>query len=164
MYKRITPFIISTGLHLSVLVLFSLVASGNLGNDSDDSGNKKGGSNNSKREQIIPKTVEVDLVEIEKEGDIPTKSPVGKAKKCVADSWFGGIGVTTKAQTITEVFDGYPAQLSGLKVGDVIVNVSSNTIRGDPGTKVKIVVYRPSIERELTFLITRDKICYFEEK
>lgn len=48
MYKRITPFIISTGLHLSVLVLFSLAASGNLGDGSEDSGNKEGGSKSSK--------------------------------------------------------------------------------------------------------------------
>jgi carboxyl-terminal processing protease len=71
---------------------------------------------------------------------------------------------------ITHPYEGYPAYNAGLKVGDEIIAINdvilkgkntfevSNLLKGQPKTKVKIVVKRFGQKEPLTFDVTRAKI------
>lgn len=74
--------------------------------------------------------------------------------------FFGGIGVTFDLfdRTISEVHKGYPAERAGIRVGDRLSSIEP--IRGEPGTKVEILVIRG--EQEILMEITREKICLEE--
>ena len=85
---------------------------------------------------------------------------------------FTGIGVVIQNgeeyTTITEVFEDSPANKSGLKVGDSIIKVNgedvkgktgsdlAKMIRGKKGTKVNLVIRRG--EEELSIDVTRDVV------
>lgn len=87
---------------------------------------------------------------------------------------YAGIGVQiTKlngAITITAVFRGEPAQAAGLQVGDRIVGVEGNSteewstadasdsIRGDPGTEVDLLIQRDGFDEPLPYTITRNNV------
>ncbi len=166
MNKKITPFIISTGLHLSVLVLLFLNMSAGM---YEDNGKDGTGQNVAFDKKIIPKQVEVEIIETLPDGDYKSEENKNSTKECVEDLWFGGIGIEQEwpDRTITAVHDGYPAKLVGIEVGDQIISVDGQdrgSIRGEPGTKVIIVVFRKSINKQLTFSIIRDKICVMEDK
>ena len=84
---------------------------------------------------------------------------------------FGGLGIeiTIKGSVLTVVapIDGTPAAKAGIRAGDRIVRIGSestvnmnlneavNHLRGDPGTKVVIFVMRKGEPRTLRFEITR---------
>ncbi len=125
--------------------------------------------------EVIPKQLEVELVEVPpqpEEGDIalensPQQEVLEDAvTECKNDDWYGGIGIRQDYRTnkIEEVFEGYPAQLSGLKVEDIIEYQSDPDIRGEPGTKLKLQIYRPSEGRSFLVEVTRDKICTLGRK
>ena len=75
--------------------------------------------------------------------------------------------LTTMEVTITKVYKGTPAEEAGLKDGDMIISVEDveavtvsvdelvQHIRGEEGTDVHIVIYRPSTEETLEFDVTR---------
>jgi len=85
-----------------------------------------------------------------------------------------GIGVTLRQEdkyTVVEsVVDGFPAAKNGIKSGDVILEVNevsmeslsagevATNIRGTAGTTVKLLLYRPSTQKEITLQIIREKI------
>lgn len=87
---------------------------------------------------------------------------------------YAGIGVQiTKlngAITITAVFRATPAQDAGLQVGDQIVGVkghsteewstsdASDSIRGDPGTNVKLLIQRRGFDEPMRYTITRNNV------
>ncbi len=87
---------------------------------------------------------------------------------------YGGIGVTIElvggTVMITSVFSGSPAETAGLKAGDVIVSVEGTDmagrlpndaavlLRGEPGTEVEAVFFRPSSGEVLNREMLRDKI------
>jgi len=95
---------------------------------------------------------------------------------------FGGIGVTLGQNKegqayVVEVFPDTPAQSVGIKAGDVFTSIDGVTrakwtteevvkrVRGEEGTKVKVVMSRPTKDphaepAELPFDITRAKITY----
>ena len=95
---------------------------------------------------------------------------------------FGGIGATIGRRneqiTIISPLEGTPAYRSGLQPGDAILLVDSvstegksvdvvvKEIRGDPGTRVVLTIYRSSIEESFDVEITRaiiklDAVPYF---
>lgn len=89
---------------------------------------------------------------------------------------YCGIGASlqqdeeTKAVTIMHVYDGSPAQESGLREGDIIISADSydagtmdltefiTHIRGEEGTQVHLVIARSGEAEELEFDITRKNL------
>jgi carboxyl-terminal processing protease len=88
---------------------------------------------------------------------------------------FGGVGIILslkdpKKLVVLRPIKNTPAAKAGIQSGDVIMkidDIDASTIdqekavsymRGDPGTKVTLVVYRESIKRNLTIPLTREKI------
>lgn len=98
--------------------------------------------------------------------------------KEISDSMKGeysGIGAQVAKQNeqylITDLFDGSPALEAGLRIGDVFVKIGDQevadfadvsslaaAVRGEEGTTVKIVVFRPSENKEMEFEVKRGKI------
>ncbi|RAX56904.1 peptidase S41 [Helicobacter monodelphidis] len=87
---------------------------------------------------------------------------------------FGGIGIQISikdgALTIVSPIDGTPGAKAGLKNGDIILKIDSqstlniaiddavNLMRGKPGSKVKLTIVRKNEQKPLIFDITRDVI------
>jgi carboxyl-terminal processing protease len=80
------------------------------------------------------------------------------------------IGKHKQNVVITEPYEGFPAQKSGLKAGDIILEIDgvdmsdkttqsvSEKLKGPAKTQVKIKVDRPGEKKPLLFEITREKI------
>lgn len=93
--------------------------------------------------------------------------------KVSSSGTYHGIGagvsqdLTTMEVTITKVYRGTPSEEAGLKNGDKIISVEDidatsvevselvQHIRGEEGTKVHMVIYRPSTEETLEFDVER---------
>ena len=86
---------------------------------------------------------------------------------------YGGIGLSWSSQIVSKVAEGYPAHSAGIKVGDKILQVNGTKIegdhfesqkriielvRGEPGTKVTLVMERKGESKPITFDITRVSI------
>ena len=89
---------------------------------------------------------------------------------------FFGIGVSIQQDvndmsvTVIQVFRGSPAEEAGVKPGDVIyavdgvpvgdddINVTVTKVRGPENSKVKITFYRPSLDKNIDFEITRREV------
>lgn len=85
---------------------------------------------------------------------------------------YGGIGslITTNGEyvTVRMIYKGFPADIAGIKPGDLLKKVDgvslkgasteqvSNKLKGNPGTSVKVTVERKGVE--IDFLIKREKI------
>lgn len=95
---------------------------------------------------------------------------------------YGGIGSLIQKQgdniVITEPYEGFPAQMQGLKAGDILLEINgesvvgkstsdvSDLLKGQPGTEVKLLVERPGESNPITLNITRaeikvDNISYY---
>ena len=87
---------------------------------------------------------------------------------------FGGIGIVFEvvrdtARVISPVADG-PSERAGVMGGDRIVQIEDSTavglssrgiqkrLKGPIGSDVEMTVYRPSVEQEYTYTLTRDEI------
>ena len=84
---------------------------------------------------------------------------------------FGGLGIVISVKdgnlTVIAPLDGTPAARAGIKAGDRIVQIDDesainmsltdavNKLRGDVGTKVKIVLERPGRTEPITMVLTR---------
>ncbi|PKP04471.1 MAG: peptidase S41 [Bacteroidetes bacterium HGW-Bacteroidetes-6] len=87
---------------------------------------------------------------------------------------YGGIGSLIQQQgnyiVITEPYEGFPAQTSGLKAGDILIEVNgksvvgktvsevSDLLKGQPGSMVELVIKRPATEKNLNINIERKEI------
>jgi carboxyl-terminal processing protease len=87
---------------------------------------------------------------------------------------FGGLGITVGmrdgALTVIAPIEGTPADKAGLKPGDIILKIDDkstldmtldeavNLMRGKPGTKVKLTIYRKGEPKPFTVEIVRDII------
>ncbi len=96
--------------------------------------------------------------------------------KIMTSGEYGGIGsliMKRKNQVIiSELYQGMPAQKSGLKVGDIIKEVDgvstkgkttsqvSNMLRGKNGTEIKIKIKRPYEKKMKTFVFLRQNIQF----
>lgn len=87
---------------------------------------------------------------------------------------FNGVGIQVEERdnhivVITTIAD-TPAERAGIRRGDRIVSIDGHTIddpstekavrliRGEPGTEVKMVFFRPSVDREVTYVLKRERI------
>jgi len=101
------------------------------------------------------------------------------------EGFYGGIGILVEAVNngrgalITSVFKTGPGYEAGVMAGDVVTKVGDEDttelflheivakIKGPEKTKVKIMVYRPSIDDTLEFTLERKRVKYpsvFEKK
>ena len=86
---------------------------------------------------------------------------------------YGGIGATIRPiddrLTITDVFEGFPAEKSGLKAGDLLLSVDgfdvseinneiSELLRGSPGSKVLLKIFRPYLDQEIELEVVREEV------
>ncbi len=155
--------IISGSLH-TLFVLFLV-----LGFTTGNPGGKQGGGNGKdkyKDVNVIPKinNIAIEVIgNLEKDKQAPkSKTLVETKKECIGD-WYGGLGLQTDTdlygnEVIITIYPKYPADLSGLKPGDIVVWKSDEEIRGTPGTEITLKINRNSVQFSVT--IVRDKICY----
>lgn len=87
---------------------------------------------------------------------------------------YNGIGAVSKKIgdliTITELYEGQPADKAGLKAGDQILAIDGNDargkdpefinsiLRGFPGTKVELTIRRPGKEGDFKVELVRDEV------
>jgi carboxyl-terminal processing protease len=87
---------------------------------------------------------------------------------------FGGIGIEVDARndTITVIapIEGSPAARAGIRSGDKIIGVDGKlthgqplerivrTMRGVPGTRVKVTVHRPGVDAPIEFDLVREQV------
>ncbi len=93
----------------------------------------------------------------------------------VIEGKFGGVGIVLSLKDPTKLMilraiKNTPAAKAGIQMGDIVQkidNVNTSTIdqekavslmRGDPGTKVTLVLYRESLKKDITLTLTREKI------
>ena len=99
-----------------------------------------------------------------------------KDLKMMLTGKYAGIGALIRKHqklnriVIDEPYAGMPAAEAGLKKGDVILSIDdslmtqkdvsyvSNYLRGEPGTTFLLKVFRPSVQKEMKFKITRKNI------
>jgi carboxyl-terminal processing protease len=93
----------------------------------------------------------------------------------VIEGKFGGVGIVLSLKDPTKLvvlraIKNTPAAKAGVQMGDIIEkidNVDTSTIdqdkavslmRGDPGTKVTLILYRESLKEDVTITLTRENI------
>ncbi|HSG67643.1 MAG TPA: S41 family peptidase [Bacteroidales bacterium] len=94
--------------------------------------------------------------------------------RMITTGQYGGIGSLIHRQgkyvVISEPYEGYPAQKSGLRAGDRVLSINgenmfdkpsdevSKFLKGQPGTTVSLVVERDGESKPLEFDLTRENI------
>ena len=94
--------------------------------------------------------------------------------KLMTTGQYGGIGALIRKGDeyiiISDPYEGKPAQLAGLKSGDIILEIDgydvkgkttkqvSERLKGSPNTELKLKIERPGTENPLDFSITRKEI------
>ncbi len=94
--------------------------------------------------------------------------------KIMTTGQYGGIGARIKKMNnqsvVDEIFENSPAMKTGLKTGDVIIEVDgkviteklaqdlSKVLKGTPGTDISIKVNRPGVKDAMTFTFKREEI------
>ena len=87
---------------------------------------------------------------------------------------YGGIGALIRKNDdrvmVADPYEGFPAQKAGLRAGDVLIKIDdfdtkgkslpdvSEKLKGQPGTKINVVIKRPGQEEKIEKEITRKKI------
>ena len=94
--------------------------------------------------------------------------------KMMTAGQYGGIGALIqqrdKQVIISELYEGWPAQKSGLLAGDVILKIDGKStegksssdvsaiLKGQPGSTLAIEVFRPTKNKKLTVNIKREEV------
>ena len=94
--------------------------------------------------------------------------------KMMTAGQYGGIGALIqqrdKQVIISELYEGWPAQKSGLLAGDVILKIDGKStegksssdvsaiLKGQPGSTLAIEVFRPTQNKKLSFNIKREEV------
>lgn len=91
--------------------------------------------------------------------DDPAAPLTGLSWRLFKEYGRAGLDLDYSTLQVKSVAEGFPAQKAGVKVGDVVVSVDgkpvleSGGLRGEPGSKLMLVVKRDG--KEMTFEITR---------
>lgn len=98
------------------------------------------------------------------------------AQADISSRQFGGVGIDGVPQedgqiVVRQLVIGGPAQLAGIRVGDIITHIDSKAtkgsdfthmieyrLRGRAGTNVLIIINRPGREKPLRFNLTRRQL------
>ena len=94
--------------------------------------------------------------------------------KIITTGQYGGIGAAVREikdkVIITEPYENSPAMKSGIKAGDIILQINavvvkgktsdeiSKLMKGQAGTQVKLLIDRPGSPKPVEFVITREEI------
>ena len=94
--------------------------------------------------------------------------------KFMTTGQYGGIGALIRKDStniiIDQVYKGYPAQLAGIRAGDILKEVEnkklggavnndiSELLKGIPKTELSLKIYRPYTKETLDFKVNREKI------
>ena len=94
--------------------------------------------------------------------------------KMMTAGQYGGIGALIqqrdKQVIISELYEGWPAQKSGLLAGDVILKIDGKStegksssdvsaiLKGQPGSTLAVEVFRPTQNKKLSFNIKREEV------
>jgi carboxyl-terminal processing protease len=94
--------------------------------------------------------------------------------KLMTTGQYGGIGALIHKNgdyvVISDPYEGFPAQKSGLMAGDIILEVNdksakgksttdvTNILRGQPGTTIKLLIKREGVEKSIEKTIEREEI------
>ncbi len=94
--------------------------------------------------------------------------------KLLTTGQYGGIGALIQGKEgkvlISEPYEGYPANVAGLRAGDIILKINnqptegktsedvSNILKGEPGTAITLEIKRVGVEKPMTFKIVRKEI------
>ena len=94
--------------------------------------------------------------------------------KMMTAGQYGGIGALIqqrdKQVIISELYEGWPAQKSGLLAGDVILKIDGKStegksssdvsaiLKGQPGSTLAVEVFRPTQNKKLSFSIKREEV------
>lgn len=97
-----------------------------------------------------------------------------EAYRLVSEGKYFGIGAQSKKMgdyiTITELYQGQPADQAGLRVGDQILTVDGRSaegkteaeldaiLQGFPGTQIQMTVRRPGVEGPVKITLTRGEV------
>ena len=126
-------------------------------------------------ERISEKGIEAMLKELDPHSIFITKDEVKKMNEPLEGN-FDGIGVSFQFMNdsihVVEVISDGPAEKVGMLAGDIIIKVDDDVatgdtikndwvfkhLRGEKGTKVKVIVKRAGRKEPIVFTITRDKI------
>jgi len=92
----------------------------------------------------------------------------------ITEGRYNGIGASSEmikgVMTITELFEGQPADKAGLKVGDCVIAIDgkttkdkteediNNILRGFPGTEVELTIERPGNATPFSLKLLRDEV------
>jgi carboxyl-terminal processing protease len=92
----------------------------------------------------------------------------------MTEGQFGGVGIIVTIRngllTVVSPVEGTPGSRAGLQAGDRIIEIDGEStqdmwlqdavhrMKGEPGTEVELVIYRPSEDREIEVTIVRDII------
>ncbi|MCX6168185.1 MAG: S41 family peptidase [Ignavibacteriales bacterium] len=87
---------------------------------------------------------------------------------------YGGIGASIGIRndnvTVVDLIEGFSAQRQGMRIGDIIMKINdtpvtrenienlSDLLKGDPGSPVKIVVKRETVNEPIVFNLMREEI------
>jgi C-terminal processing protease CtpA/Prc len=95
---------------------------------------------------------------------------------------FGGVGIDGVPQAdgrivVKQLVTGGPAQLAGIRVGDIITHIDGKPtqgsdflqmvqfrLRGRTGTKVQLNILRPGENKPLRFILTRKQLVVESRK
>lgn len=94
--------------------------------------------------------------------------------KMMTAGQYGGIGALIqqrdKQVIISELYEGWPAQKSGLLAGDVILKIDGKStegksssdvsaiLKGQPGSTLAVEVFRPTQNKKMSFNIKREEV------
>lgn len=147
-------------LHLIALLLLFLFHGSGGGGSSKEKGQ---GRANGEEGAILPKKVtEPEEVQVTFFSTSKTPSSYAPHRKDDCKWWFGGIGLVQDGEgRVLTTPSGYPAQLGGISVGDVITS-PGDEIRGEVGTEVVITYQNESGQHTVSLI--RDKICIDKPK
>lgn len=130
------------------------------------SGEGEGGEQsnvNSSEANILDKNDQANptVVTLIEENGLEEQKIENKQQEIDCEHWYGGVGyIHGFDDTVQSVAKGYEAERKGLKVGDRVVGVQSENgqIKGEPGTKIVLVIER---DGSIIYIsMTRERVCY----
>ena len=130
----------------------------------------------SKPEKLTKKALEGMLASLDPYTEFYPESELEDYKMRYVSAEYGGVGALVHERDgkifISEPYEGFPAQKNDLRAGDEIVSIDgkavtakqvsmvSDMLKGQPHTKLKIVIRRPGEKKTIEKIIEREEIKF----